>query len=175
VELKKFMKRIGTISFETSLYSCTGGSIYSEIDELMEWLVEKKGEGATHLEWDGETDYEGCVEEVFIECYVEYEETFEQARQRVDQEEKAKAGSENIDLEKKREEYERLKLIFENCGYDKSLSALTFHHKNPENKEFNIGPALTNKPKNIIKKELQKCDLLCFNCHMEKKEKIRRE
>ena len=60
------------------------------------------------------------------------------------------------------------------CGYKKSLSALTFHHRYPKEKDFDIGPALGNKPVIIIKKELQKCNLLCFNCHMEEEE-IRRE
>jgi len=57
------------------------------------------------------------------------------------------------------------------CGYNKSLSALTFHHKNPKEKEYMVGQML-DRPKDKIRKELKKCDLLCFNCHMELHEKL---
>jgi hypothetical protein len=52
------------------------------------------------------------------------------------------------------------------CGYNKCLAALEFHHKNPSKKDFTI-----NKRKGIpwktLQKELDKCDLLCANCHRE--------
>lgn len=38
-----------------------------------------------------------------------------------------------------------------------------FHHLNPKIKEFNISK--TSKSLNKIKKELDKCILLCSNCH----------
>jgi hypothetical protein len=54
------------------------------------------------------------------------------------------------------------------CGYSKCLSALTFHHKSSKNKNFQIsGTHLIDKPYKEIKKEAKKCQLLCFNCHME--------
>jgi 5-methylcytosine-specific restriction endonuclease McrA len=51
------------------------------------------------------------------------------------------------------------------CGYNKCLDALEFHHKNPLEKDFSIGKF----PMRIerLKKELDKCDLLCANCHRE--------
>jgi len=55
------------------------------------------------------------------------------------------------------------------CGYDKSLYALTFHHRIPKEKVIEISVAIRNysfKHK-ILQNELKKCDLLCFNCHME--------
>lgn len=52
------------------------------------------------------------------------------------------------------------------CGYQKSLAALTFHHRDPKNKEFEIG-AIIDHSWDKVEKELRKCDLLCFNCHME--------
>lgn len=52
------------------------------------------------------------------------------------------------------------------CGYNKSNRALTFHHRDPSEKEFTIG-SITVKAWDFIKKELEKCDLLCYNCHME--------
>ncbi len=57
------------------------------------------------------------------------------------------------------------------CGYNKSLSALTFHHRNPEEKEFELGHIKDNNW-NKVKRELDKCDLVCFNCHMEIHEKL---
>lgn len=52
------------------------------------------------------------------------------------------------------------------CGYDKCIACLTFHHKNPENKLFNVSAHL-NKKWDVLVKESNKCILLCHNCHME--------
>lgn len=54
------------------------------------------------------------------------------------------------------------------CGYKKNISALEFHHINPEEKLFNIDSrALSNYNIEVIRKELKKCILLCSNCHQE--------
>lgn len=54
------------------------------------------------------------------------------------------------------------------CGYNKSISALTFHHIDPKEKLFCLDRAhLYKKHINEILIEVEKCDLLCFNCHME--------
>ena len=53
----------------------------------------------------------------------------------------------------------------EKCGYCKNLAALGFHHKDPSKKEFRISRTLWKREK--ILKELEKCDLLCHNCHAE--------
>jgi hypothetical protein len=52
------------------------------------------------------------------------------------------------------------------CGYNKNLSALDFHHINPEEKEYDFGKLREKRWEDIIK-ELQKCVLLCSNCHRE--------
>lgn len=52
------------------------------------------------------------------------------------------------------------------CGYNKCLAALSFHHRNPEEKEIAFDK-IKGGSWNIIIKELDKCDLLCCNCHME--------
>lgn len=51
------------------------------------------------------------------------------------------------------------------CGYNKCVNALNFHHTNPKDKEFYIN-AYTITKKNIVE-ELNKCILLCSNCHDE--------
>ena len=53
------------------------------------------------------------------------------------------------------------------CGYSKSLSALTFHHKNIEQKRFTISGNKLLKRWDELLKEIEKCDLLCMNCHAE--------
>ena len=52
------------------------------------------------------------------------------------------------------------------CGYKKSIKALEFHHLDPSKKEFTIS---TFKSKDMVKleKELDKCILVCANCHRE--------
>ena len=50
------------------------------------------------------------------------------------------------------------------CGFNMHLAALTFHHRDPNEKDFNIG-SLKHKSWDMVKSELDKCDLLCANCH----------
>lgn len=52
----------------------------------------------------------------------------------------------------------------EKCGYDKCPAALEFHHKS-DNKEFTFSGSIVSWDK--AKKELDKCQLLCSNCHRE--------
>ena len=52
------------------------------------------------------------------------------------------------------------------CGYDKCESALEFHHVDPSSKLFGIGSGDTRSWE-IVKAELDKCVLLCSNCHKE--------
>jgi hypothetical protein len=52
------------------------------------------------------------------------------------------------------------------CGYDKCFDALEFHHTDPNTKEFHIGE---RRGLNIdaLRVELNKCILVCRNCHTE--------
>lgn len=52
------------------------------------------------------------------------------------------------------------------CGYNKSLAALTFHHIDPSKKEWSPSRVMSYKWEIVIK-ELEKCMLLCHNCHQE--------
>lgn len=52
------------------------------------------------------------------------------------------------------------------CGYNKNSAALEFHHTAPEHKDFSISNTkTTNLDK--IRKEMEKCILVCSNCHKE--------
>lgn len=52
------------------------------------------------------------------------------------------------------------------CGYNKCKQALEFHHIDPKGKEYKISELSTHKEDTIIK-ELEKCILVCANCHRE--------
>lgn len=54
----------------------------------------------------------------------------------------------------------------EKCGYNRCPQSLTFHHRNPEEKLFDISGAHARSGESL-KRELDKCDLLCHNCHNE--------
>lgn len=61
------------------------------------------------------------------------------------------------------------------CGYDKNIASLDFHHRNPEEKKFNMAHVRSSIgfwhqdgykiSKKQIYEELKKCDIVCKNCH----------
>ena len=53
-----------------------------------------------------------------------------------------------------------------NCGYNKCAAALTFHHPNGD-KEFGIAASGYTRAWEKIRIEIDKCVLLCSNCHAE--------
>ena len=59
------------------------------------------------------------------------------------------------------------------CGYSRHIAALQFHHKNPSLKEFNLSKHLKRSWENL-RVELDKCVLLCANCHFEHHAKVKR-
>lgn len=52
------------------------------------------------------------------------------------------------------------------CGYSRSIVAMSFHHCEPEEKAFNIAGSHARSWESL-RKELDKCVLLCLNCHLE--------
>jgi 5-methylcytosine-specific restriction endonuclease McrA len=68
------------------------------------------------------------------------------------------------ELKKKAVEYKGGKCQI--CDYKKYIGALEFHHLNPEEKDFDPAEALMLKWENA-KKEIDKCILVCSNCHKE--------
>jgi len=53
------------------------------------------------------------------------------------------------------------------CGYNKCNRSLTFHHKDPASKSFSISQRAHEKGWETVRAELDKCLLLCANCHNE--------
>jgi predicted transcriptional regulator len=53
------------------------------------------------------------------------------------------------------------------CGYNKCVGALDFHHQDRSEKDFGIAQKKTYKYDSSIERELDKCMLLCSNCHRE--------
>jgi 5-methylcytosine-specific restriction endonuclease McrA len=83
------------------------------------------------------------------------------------------SGSQSVILWRKRT---KKKLIeykgggCELCGYSKCDSALQFHHKNPDEKDFSISGRSLSFDR--LKNEVDKCMLVCSNCHAEIHEKL---
>ena len=59
------------------------------------------------------------------------------------------------------------------CGYNKCIQALEFHHKDPAQKDFGIGAKGYTRSWEKIQKELDKCIMVCANCHREIHEELR--
>lgn len=57
----------------------------------------------------------------------------------------------------------------EHCGYCKSPAALEFHHLDPSEKDFVISSKVNSTSIKVeeIFEEVEKCALLCSNCHRE--------
>lgn len=60
----------------------------------------------------------------------------------------------------------------QHCGYDRCIQALEFHHIDPTCKDFAISSGNTVAFEKI-KVELDKCILLCANCHREEHVRLR--
>lgn len=58
------------------------------------------------------------------------------------------------------------------CSYNKSVWALEFHHTDPTKKDFGIGYKGYTRSWENVKLELDKCILVCCNCHAEIHEEL---
>lgn len=52
------------------------------------------------------------------------------------------------------------------CGYNKCIEALAFHHLDPSQKDFGVSNG-DIKSLETLKREVDKCILVCNNCHAE--------
>ncbi|MCE9644128.1 HNH endonuclease [Candidatus Parcubacteria bacterium] len=53
------------------------------------------------------------------------------------------------------------------CGYSRCLEALDFHHRDPKKKDFGLSEGGITRSWEKTKKEIEKCALICANCHRE--------
>jgi 5-methylcytosine-specific restriction endonuclease McrA len=53
------------------------------------------------------------------------------------------------------------------CGYDRYPGGLDFHHLDPSTKTFGIGSGGHSRSWQRVLEELEKCILVCANCHRE--------
>lgn len=53
------------------------------------------------------------------------------------------------------------------CGYDKCIDALEFHHRDSSSKKAKPTYIIRRWAWEKVKVELDKCDLVCSNCHKE--------
>jgi excinuclease UvrABC ATPase subunit len=58
------------------------------------------------------------------------------------------------------------------CGYNKCVAAMDFHHTNPAEKDFGLSKDGHTKSWEKLKKEADKCILVCANCHREIHEEL---
>ena len=79
----------------------------------------------------------------------------------------------NIEAVSRRRKEIRLKAISnlggkcKRCGYSKYPEVLEFHHRDQTQKDFNISRKGHCRSLDRVRKEIEKCDLLCANCHRE--------
>ena len=55
----------------------------------------------------------------------------------------------------------------EKCGYNRCVDALEFHHLDSSGKDFSISAKGYTRSWSKVREELDKCILLCANCHRE--------
>ena len=53
------------------------------------------------------------------------------------------------------------------CGYKKCIQGIHFHHRDPEHKDFGFSAKGLTRSWEKQKRELDKCAILCANCHAE--------
>ena len=53
------------------------------------------------------------------------------------------------------------------CGYNRCIEALEFHHKEASGKDFSISEKGYTRSWSKVTQELDKCMILCANCHRE--------
>lgn len=64
-------------------------------------------------------------------------------------------------------EYKRDHCSCQRCGED-APACLVFHHRNPDEKEGTVSKLISNgRSLEVIRAEIEKCDVLCANCHQQ--------
>lgn len=62
------------------------------------------------------------------------------------------------------------------CGYCKCQRSMNFHHRDPSTKKFSLAVTIICRMEwDKVLEEIEKCDLLCANCHGEEEHKLNKE
>jgi hypothetical protein len=71
-------------------------------------------------------------------------------------------------IERKKDFIKKFNSKCSKCGYSKNLSALCFHHIDPTLKKLKLDTrSIGTRSMKVLLKEVEKCILLCSNCHAE--------
>ncbi|MEK9158419.1 MAG: hypothetical protein AAB673_00245 [Patescibacteria group bacterium] len=75
-------------------------------------------------------------------------------------------------VEKRRKKLREMAIVYKGgkchlCGYNKCSQALEFHHLDPKIKDFGISASGSTRAWKLTQHELDKCVMLCANCHRE--------
>jgi hypothetical protein len=79
-------------------------------------------------------------------------------------------------IERRKENYAWLRSLKVQCIRcpENDPVCLVFHHRNPDEKEINVTTAVNNGwSRQRILKEIEKCDVLCANCHAKEHDKYK--
>lgn len=87
---------------------------------------------------------------------------------RADSLENSKAKDRNLKYRKERKR-KALKILGSQCESCGTTDNLEFHHFDPSTKEFNLGNSWTKAWDRILA-ELEKCYLVCYDCHRQEHE-----
>lgn len=76
--------------------------------------------------------------------------------------------TQRINYKMKVKDYIKGVLLSEPCKYcgEKDPVVKQFHHRRPEEKMFNIGNAWHTQGMESVVVEMDKCDVVCANCHL---------
>ncbi len=81
-----------------------------------------------------------------------------------------KCRSENVSKQRRRRKLKAIEYKGGECslcGYNKCVGALHFHHTEPGHKDFGLSSKGMTRSWEKQREELDKCVLLCSNCHAE--------
>lgn len=75
-------------------------------------------------------------------------------------------------VQRRRDKIKRLAVEYKGgkcsvCGYDTCIAALQFHHLDPTKKEFGVASKGHTRSWSRVRDEIDKCILVCANCHAE--------
>lgn len=75
-------------------------------------------------------------------------------------------------VKKRRRELKRMAVAYkgdtcQECGYHRCIDVLEFHHLDPNEKDFGIASKGVTRSWEKVKEELDKCIMVCANCHRE--------